>query len=326
MIVKPFEMPLDLLQMEALNRRIPENHPKKNDIVRDLLKKYAGISGERETYYQLQFVPKNKFYIFHNLRLPDGNNYFQPDFLLLSPSLIIILEVKNYKGLVYFNDIYQLIHIKENRTEETYDNPISQVERHALQLQNWLYQNGFFDFPILSFVVLSSGTRLKNFGTHNEDILKKIIPVSNLVKKINNLSTQYPDQNISPKELERCTKKLLKSHYPLNRDLLREYEINSNELTKGVQCNHCKSFNLIRNKRKWVCLECGMEGKNNHIQALNDYYLLVSDSIHNRQARDFLQIDSPDVSYKLLKNAGYKLVGKSAASKYVLEHKTIPLD
>ena len=321
MIVKTFETPYDLLQLEALNRRLPDNHPKKGEISITLYKKLAGQSGEKEAYYQLGFLPKNKFRIFHNLRLPDTNSYFQLDFVVLSPGFVIIFEVKNYKGVVYLNDIHQLIHIKENQAEEIYDNPISQADRHAFQFQNWLYQHGYFHIPIFSYVVLSSGTRLLKTNSTNEEILQKIIPVSNMVNKVLQLSSQYSQSQISKKEMDKLSKKLLESHSPLNRNLLEENGIVPGDLIKGVQCENCNSFPMARQRRRWICLNCYAEGKNNHIQALNDYYLLISNSVSNRDVRDFLQIQSPTIAYKLLKYAGYQSTGKSNGTKYILEYR-----
>ena len=84
MIIKPYEIPLDVLQDEALNRRIPLNHPQKASIHANHLTSMAGQAGEREVAYLLQLLPENQFHIFHNLRLLDQKTPFQLDFLILT--------------------------------------------------------------------------------------------------------------------------------------------------------------------------------------------------------------------------------------------------
>ncbi|WP_367888742.1 nuclease-related domain-containing protein [Alteribacillus bidgolensis] len=61
---------------------------------KDAAKWFAGYKGEQSIDYPLTFLPSNKFYIRHGLRLFDGSHYFQIDTLILSWDFFLILEVK----------------------------------------------------------------------------------------------------------------------------------------------------------------------------------------------------------------------------------------
>ena len=58
MIVKERKLPVYLLQLEALLRRLPAHHPKRNVVVESLAKFMAGYKGEQAIEYPLSFYPK----------------------------------------------------------------------------------------------------------------------------------------------------------------------------------------------------------------------------------------------------------------------------
>lgn len=145
----------------------------KQKIFADYKKKLAGYFGEKEVHYYLQSLNKDQYHIIHNIRLNVSNQYFQIDFLILTTSYFVILEVKNFIGKVTFNDFNQMILTKHDQTQESIQNPITQSERQVLHLQNWLLQNSFPYIPIYSYVVFSSPTTLLINNSGNQDVSKK---------------------------------------------------------------------------------------------------------------------------------------------------------
>src|SRR5699024_12082099 len=103
--------------------------------------------------------------------------------------------------------------------------------------------------------------------------------------------------------------------------LLQYYMISEKDLLKGVFCPLCTSLPMERKRQHWHCRECGHYSKQAHYAALNDYFLLISDQIVNREARNFLKVESRDVMKRLLINGGYPLSGTTKSSKYKLELK-----
>src|SRR4051812_45304684 len=94
--------PTFLLQAEALERRIPENHRKMQDVKAKIRILRSGYNGEKTMKYYLEQIPEPKYHIFYGLRLPIGNTFFQIDALLLSQKLIITLDAKNHSGTLRF--------------------------------------------------------------------------------------------------------------------------------------------------------------------------------------------------------------------------------
>lgn len=68
----------------------------------------------------------------------------------------------------------------------------------------------------------------------------------------------------------------------------------------------------------WLCPKCKHQGKNDHIHALNDYYLLIGDTITNKQARDFLMLTSRTTMRDILYDLEYEKIGNLRGRKYKL--------
>lgn len=130
MILKPCNKSVGILALEALNRRIPELHPKKKYVEEDVRKSLACFKGEMEVNRHLVRLHNPAYRIFHGLRLSEMyEEHFQMDFLLISPSFFLLIEVKNYAGeLILERDYPQLIQIK-NGVTTAYKDPIIQVIR-----------------------------------------------------------------------------------------------------------------------------------------------------------------------------------------------------
>ncbi|WP_213020645.1 nuclease-related domain-containing protein [Siminovitchia terrae] len=85
MVKKARAVPLRILVLEALLRRLPIDHPGRGTIEADLIRRKAGFKGEQSLDYFMRHLPFNGHYIFQDLRLPLSDNiFFQIDSLLLS--------------------------------------------------------------------------------------------------------------------------------------------------------------------------------------------------------------------------------------------------
>lgn len=122
-------------------------------------------------------------------------------------------------------------------------------------------------------------------------------------------------------QLVHLANRLIEAHIPSTNTILEKYNVSRKELIKGVICPSCSTAPMIRAKRKWFCRKCQHTCKDAHLAALNDYRLLIQGKISNREARAFLQINSPDVVKRILQNAKYRSIGSGKARLYVLEHR-----
>jgi len=287
MFVKHYEVPLDVIQLEALERRLPNDSKIKATVHSEWKKCIAGQLGEREVSYQLQFLTNHEFLILHNLRLTENHRTFQMDFVVLHTNFISILEVKNYRGSIYFNKIGQLVHIKEDFTEEVYTNPIYQVDRHKLQLQNWLYENGYGFPPIETFVVIASSTKF--LKSEMSTSIQNIVPSANVSSIIMDLLNIYKRPLIPKNQLFILSNQMKASHLPLQRNFYNKFKLQESDLVTGVLCPHC-GIVMERKKAKWFCAKCEYFDKNDYIHALNDYYCLINDTITTKKAKEFLRL------------------------------------
>ncbi|MBM7587965.1 hypothetical protein JOC86_004540 [Bacillus pakistanensis] len=147
MIVKPRDIPLSIMKLKALKSRLPHNHPKISKINEALVISLAGLKGENSIDFPLSFLTDNKYLIFHDLRLEYNQYYFQIDTLLVSKSHILIIEVKNIAGTIYFDQEFnQMIRVKDG-IEEAFADPLIQVQRHETQLKSWLKKKNFLISP-----------------------------------------------------------------------------------------------------------------------------------------------------------------------------------
>ncbi|RJR12417.1 NERD domain-containing protein [Candidatus Parcubacteria bacterium] len=76
MIKKVREKSIRLQKMEAGGRRVDKNHPVYAQIERELGRQTAGYKGECALDYYLTFLPDDKYFIFHGLRLEDPKNRY----------------------------------------------------------------------------------------------------------------------------------------------------------------------------------------------------------------------------------------------------------
>ncbi|WP_218970926.1 nuclease-related domain-containing protein [Peribacillus kribbensis] len=102
MITKQRTIPLIILKLDSLLRRLPPTHPKRILIQGDFAKRMAGYKGEQALDYYLNQLSPSDFLILHDLRLPSEPYFFQIDTLLLTTRYLLILEIKNIAGTLYF--------------------------------------------------------------------------------------------------------------------------------------------------------------------------------------------------------------------------------
>lgn len=102
----------------------------------------AGMEGEKKTLELLKHLPKN-YYIICNKRF-NKDQETEVDFLVVSPSGVKIIEVKNYAGTLIgkTNDqrwIQKKV-LRDKTVEKHVKNPIKQLNRQLRILESVLYE------------------------------------------------------------------------------------------------------------------------------------------------------------------------------------------
>lgn len=316
MIVKEISLPLRIQKVEALSKRLKEDHPKGPDIQQDLINLLSGYKGEKALAYYLDFLPDKGYYIFHNLRLPSGKYYFQIDYLVMTTHFAIVLECKNFFGSLFFDEAFKQLIRTANGQEEAFPDPVSQAKWHKEQLRVWLKEHHFPNIPIEYLIIISNPATILKTNSNSAEIKKHVVHSQIFLERFRELGSKFRQEVTAEKGLRKLSKLLLKSHTPEDGDVLKKYGLASSDIVTGVRCPSCSHVPMIRAYGTWVCPSCQKKEKNAHLSALHDYFLLIDSTITNKQFRDFVQLSSDDVAKRLLTRLNLPISGANKDRKY----------
>lgn len=318
MLLKPRKITLSVQKYQALTRRTPPNHPKIPLIKENLRKGLVGYRGECAIDYPLSFLSDKKYSLLHDVRLPDESRFFQMDSVLICNEFILILEVKNIAGKLYFDPVFNQLIRTIDGEEKALSDPLTQVKRHEEQFQRWLHRNKLPSIPILSIVVISNPSTIITTSPENRNLNKKVIHRDVLPSKIIQLEKQYHEPLISEKERKKMGQLIIKQHTEVNFPILEKLQMSKKDLQKGVHCPICEYLPMERSYGTWVCPKCHHENKKAHLSSLMDYALLMSPTITNREMQEFLQISSANLCTRLLREMDLQRTGENKGRSYCL--------
>ncbi|PGS55999.1 nuclease-related domain-containing protein [Bacillus sp. AFS041924] len=319
MIVKERKTPMMLLKLEALLRRIPKKHSMRSIIESDFMKIKTGYNGEKKIDYYLDVLSMKEYNILHNIRLEnEEKQFFQIDTVIITNKYILILEIKNMLGNLRFErDFNQFIRVL-GENEESFPNPILQVNRHQKQLRAFLEKYKLEIPSIYSFIIISNSSSVIKTTIRNSQVLDNIFHAEQLPLKIQKLNEIKTNQIFSSNQIRKISKAILKYHTTQNTNVLEKYNIDKTDIIKGVICPNCTTNMMKRTHGSWCCV-CTYQSKDAHIQAIYDYGYLMGPSISNIECRDFLQLSSRSSSTNLLKSLNLKQIGCYKSTKYLFE-------
>ncbi|MEK4564396.1 NERD domain-containing protein [Alkalihalobacillus sp. FSL R5-0424] len=303
-ISKPRTKPLKLIALESLLRRLPASHPKRSLIKQEINKREIGFRGERAIDYYLDSLSSYQdINIIHDLRLKGVNGrFFQLDTLLLSPTVLIILEVKNLTGSIYLNPLTQQLIRTSSSSEEILPYPLLQTQMQKNQLKEWLIYHQWPLFPIFDYVVISDPLTRIVTDSSNQHLMSTMIHSGRLPETIKKHLNKTTSPFLNVQKYHELVSQLIHSNQEVVPKVCEEYKIQTNELQRGLFCTHCSSFSVKRAYGFWKCIQCTKHIDSAPLQALSDYYLLIHPTLTNRDLRHFLNLTSPQLAYSILKN------------------------
>lgn len=303
MIVKERKVPDFIRSMEVLLRRLPVTHSKRALIENDLIKRRAGFRGEEAVDYFLKDLAE--FMILKDIRLSNGyGGFYQIDVLLLCSNFLIILEIKNISGTIYFDPTFNQLIQSKHEIERGFLDPLIQAKRQQKELAKWIADMNFC-IPIEYLVVISNPSTIIKTSSYHKLALEKVLHASHLRDRIEKLKEKYPLEKLTDRDIKKLSRAITKKHIPANYNILKYYDMDIKELITGIQCPACSRFSMKRVRGTWKCSSCQSADKEAHIRTLHDYLLLISSSITNQQFREFTHLSSSNIAKKLL--TGMKL-------------------
>ena len=323
LVVKERLIPYRILILEAILRRLPLSHQKYQLLLEELGRRKAGYEGEVSLDYYFRHLPNDKYWILHDLNLPDGEFDLQIDTLILTQNFILIIGNKHMTGkLVFDTDNEQFYQITTDK-EKGYAYPMAQEERHKDFIVKLLAANHLPPAPVDYLVTLSNlFCSYVITGKNTQKVKPRVGKADVLLKKVEFFEKNYTNPLFTTKDLKKLIRLLLKLNTLPTNYLLQKYGLQKFDFITGVQCPKCQQFSLIRKKHKWFCSSCECYSKDAHIQALKDYFLLIDTRITNKQFRDFMHLKSSDIGKRLLLSANLNFM-RSNRHRYYFP-KTIP--
>ncbi|MDM5318035.1 nuclease-related domain-containing protein [Fictibacillus sp. b24] len=321
MIIKNRSKSLKLLKLEVLLERTSLSHKRRQDFEAEYAKNFAGYKGEASLDYYLNGLVGKDYHIFHDIRLPRDEHhkyFFQIDCLVVHPNFFVLLEVKNLIGNLYFDHQFDQIIRTKDGVDDTFSDPVNQVELQKLHFSKWLVQYKFPKVPIQTFVVVTNPKSFIRISPKYGTKANKIIRGNELAKKLNEYSNHSADFTLFKKDVKKLSKQIMKDHTPNNVDILKSFKIQKNEIITGVECPLCKKFAMIRTHGNWFCTSCQNKSKGAHIKAIQDYALLFGETAKNKELREFLHIDSRTSLKKLMISMDIPPIGTTKAATYTL--------
>ena len=292
--------------LQLLNRRLPEIHEMKVLIQSKLHIAKAGIQGEMrmDGVFQKYSFPFD-YMVLQDVNL-ESNGKFQIDSLFLTQYFAVILESKNIGGNLRFKqNPPQLERENDEGKVDMFESPEVQIERNIYLLDDWFGAQGV-KIPIYGVIVLTnSKAKIVESPVKYPAILHQTIPVfiRNITRKKVNLEVN---------EMHSLAEKIVASHRPyFPYPICSRWGINPQDLLTGVYCDKCETFGMIKKKNGWNCLRCGFVDRYAHEKAVRDWFVLVGESITNRQCRYFLRLESFQIASRILNSMGLVREGTS---------------
>lgn len=312
MIYKTRTKPNELKALQSLDKRLSRHHEKKHIIQKELYAVQAGYAGELELdAYMTDFNPDYPYALLNDLYLQNNRIYFQIDALLITPSTIIVIEVKNYaEKTVITENPMQFIKTYKNGDRKARPNVINEVKRKIHHLQKWLYKKGIHT-PIDGLITFAHTNEL---AIENTNLEMKILSNDEAPTYLESLPVQ--PQSLNEKTIKKVARELAKHHKEYNPfPISTRYGIKPSEIQPGVLCPSCKQIGMKWRTEKWNC-PCGYHDKHAHLHTIDEWFMLIQSTITNLEFRHFTKQPNPNVARTLLKKSNLKQHGERRGIHY----------
>lgn len=150
---KSLMIPKEILVMQALLRRLPKNHEKRELIEEDLEKAKLKYEGMKKVYATLLDLDSSAYNIIPNLRLKINEEQLVIDFLLLTNRFAVIIDVYHFSGMLTLDqDSPHMVQI-HNGAVKKIPNPILELEHKKDLLLQHFNDNQLPLLPIETLIV-----------------------------------------------------------------------------------------------------------------------------------------------------------------------------
>lgn len=308
-----------IIGQQALLKRLPLNHEKYEKIRNDFYNGKAGFGGEKEFDYQIRdFVPPYPHAILHDVFLKHQHAYFQIDSILITPSAIILFEVKNIAGKLQIKqNPTQFIRESINGERTVLKSPIEEMERKKYYLTHWLHERNI-EIPLVDYIVFAYQNELTIENTSSHRLVFSY-EIPNRLR-----SLEMKENRLSANQIKLLANELIRAHREYDPfPLLEKYKLTFQDIATGVACTNCDQLTMHWYTKKWCCRSCGYTDRHAHHTALAEWYCIGGNQLSNQQFRRFTNVSSRHVAKRMLANPYTELSGERRSAIYRLSPQLI---
>lgn len=310
---------IDLLpQAEALElllSRLSPQHPKRQLLEQQLSWIIAGKRGEERIRRKFnEFYTEEDFRILWDVTLKINTWSVQMDGLLLTKKGVIIIESKNISGQLHFDEnTNEFTRVNSTGERTVMEDPKIQLEKHIRFLTHF-FKMKKISLPISGLIVFTAKDCEFISKPHGVFACKTYQMIEYLLKILATFPLEAKDC-----KLAQIQKLILTNQSPYKQPpLCSYYFIDPKELQPGVYCTSCKSLDMRRLNKNWICKNCGFQNPLAHLLAIQEYFSFVEPTITNKKFRQFCGFESRFVATRMLVHLDLNRIGKSKARSYHL--------
>ncbi len=195
-----------------------------------------------------------------------------------------------------------------------------QLNNNRTGLNMWLHRNGFPSVTDSLVVMANSKVSVRNAPADIQIMYAKHLPYYfRMQDKTGPILTDKQMHSLADK-LRKGEKRY--DPYPL----CEKNGINPKQIRRGLICDDCDRLLERKNYKVWSCRTCIRDVKQAYEQGIKDWFMLIKDTISNKECREFLQLKDKYAANYILKKLPLKQIGRSTTTHYMWDYRTSPAD
>jgi len=291
-----------------MSYRFPLDHPIQKLILTQIKSMEAGYFGESYVdHYLKQILFPKSHAIFKGLHIQiRPESFLQIDTLIITQKYIAILEIKNIKGKIHFQQNPKQLVRELNGETSTFKCPEQQILRHQKNLE-FLMDQLNISLPLEKLIIFAfSSTHIAQPPLH-----VKILMGCDISNHLNDLN-ELPDV-ITPSTFKRLTKALASRTIDfIPKPLAETYSLDLNDVQTGLLCPKCH-FKCTTQSH---CPNCNISRKVLQKQAIEDWFYLCKNTISNKECVNFLELKDKYAASYLLKKLNLNSINHNKSRHY----------
>jgi hypothetical protein len=301
-IIKYRERTKKIAGFEALLKRLPAHHEKNRTILEKLNNERAGAGGEERVDELLAgFEPNYPYIIIQDLSLPDRS---QIDTIMITQDRLLILEIKNMRGRLRLQSNPSVLSQNlEDGTLRYFKSPVVQAETAKIKMEKILKQIDC-NLPVQTVVIMAYPSQ----AIENVPKGATVWIADELFYQLHRLKIGNKLQTVE--QMNALGHHLLaidQKHQPF--PLAPNLRINPQDIQAGVYCPRCRLRKMERVMRRWECGPCNLFSADAHLEAIDEWFMLIKPTITTNECKTFLGLQSLEAAKRALKRKNLEEAG-----------------